>query len=102
MTTQLYQLLSVNDDEDIHLVNTPTTKNKDKCRQMATTSIRNLANHLCAVSYPNIWPTTEKWKRPKELSRGAIELMQLLKDVTGAHFRPILPAHILNEDCSSL
>ena len=25
----------------------------------------------------------------------------MLKDVTGAHFRPILPAYILNEDCSS-
>ena len=57
MTTKLYQLLSVNDDEDIHLVNASTTKNKSKRRQMASTSVRNLASHLCAVSYSNTRPT---------------------------------------------
>ena len=101
MTTKLYQLLSVNDDEDIHLVNASTTKSKDKRRQMASTSVRNLASHICAVAYSNTRPITEKWKQPKHLSRGAIELLKFLKDVTGAHFRPILPAYILNEDCSS-
>ena len=101
MTTKLYQLLSVNDDEDIHLINALIAKNKDKRRQMASTSVRNLASHLCVVAYSNTRPTTEKWKQPKYLSRGAIELLKLLKNVTGSHFRPMLPAYILNEDCSS-
>ena len=98
MTTKLYQLLSVNDDESVHLVKASTTTNKDNRIQMTSTSVRNLASHLCAVAYSNFRPTTEKWKQPKYLSRGAIKLLKLMKDVTCAHFRPIFPAYILNED----
>ena len=92
MIIKLYQLLSVNDDEDVHLVKASTTTNKDKRRHMAFTSVRSLASHLCVVSYSNFRPTTEKWKQPKHLSRGAIQLLKLIKDVTGAHFRPIFSA----------
>ena len=43
-TSKLYQILTVNDDIDVHLVKAHTTKNKYKRRQMASTSIRNLAS----------------------------------------------------------
>ena len=88
-TTQFYQLLSVRDDDDVHLVKAGSTKNKDKRRQMASTSVRNLGSHLCAISYSNFRPTTEKWHHPKNISRGAKELLKLMKDVTGSHFKPI-------------
>ena len=41
-----YQLLSVNEDVDVHLVKKGTTKNKDKLRQIASTSVINLASHI--------------------------------------------------------
>ena len=50
-TSDLYQLLVVNDDPDVHLVNKIVTKNKDNRRQMASTSARNIVSHLAAVSY---------------------------------------------------
>ena len=67
---------------------------------MASTSVSNLASHLYTVAYSNFRPTTEKWK-PKNITRGAIELIKMMKDVTGAHLRPLLPTYILNGDCSS-
>ena len=61
-TLKLYQVLSVAADEDIHLVNSSSLKVKDKRRQMASTSVRNLASHIAAVSYTNFIPTIEKWQ----------------------------------------
>ena len=41
------------DDIDVNLVKYNTTKNKDKHRQMDSTSVSNLASHLGAVTYSN-------------------------------------------------
>ena len=100
-TQKLYQLLTVNDDIDVHLVKASTNKNKDKRRQMASTSGIKLTRHTGAMAYSNFRPVTEKWIHPKNLGKGSIVLMMTIKYITGAHFKPIFPAFILNEDCSS-
>ena len=100
-TVNLYQVLSVNDDDNIHMVKDGNVKIKDRRRQMASTSVRNLASHIAAVAYANFIPVVEKWNIPKGLPRGCIKLISMLKLVTGSHFRPIHPAFLLNEDCSS-
>ena len=64
---QLYQLLAVAEDDDIHLVRDRKMKVKDKRRQMASTSVRNLASHIAAVAYSNFIPVAEKWVTPKGL-----------------------------------
>ena len=100
-TTRFYQGLSHIDNPDIHLVKEATAKCKDNRRQMASTSIRNLASHIAAVSYANFRPITEKWVYPKHLPVGCRKLLNLLNQVTGSFFKPINPSYLLNEDCSS-
>ena len=68
---------------------------------MASTSVRNLASHLAAVSYSNFRPVPEKWCFPKKLPKGSSVLLDMMLNVTGAHFKPIFHAYILNEDCTS-
>ena len=68
---------------------------------MASISVRNLASHIAAVAFVNFIPITEKWDAPKNLPAGAKKMLELLKMVTGSHFKPIFPAFLLNEDCSS-
>ena len=55
-TIKLYQVLTVDQDKDLHLVRDGNMKVKDKSRQMASTSVRNLASHVVAVSYANFLP----------------------------------------------
>ena len=100
-TVQLYQTLSVVNDPDIHLIRQGKIKVKDPRRQMASTSVRNLASHIAAVAYANFIPCAEKWVVPKGLPIGCLKMIDMLKKVTGAHFQPIKPAYILNGDCSS-
>ena len=76
-------------------------KVKDKRRQMASASVRNLASHIAAVVYANFIPVPDKWIPPKGLAKGALKLIELLKGVTGAHFKPILHSYLLNGNCSS-
>ena len=68
---------------------------------MASMSVRNLASHIAAVSFANFIPVAEKWSPPKGLPSGCSKILNMLKMVTGSHFKPILPAFLLNEDCSS-
>ena len=91
-TSDMYQLLVVNDDPDVHIVNEKGTKTKDNRRQMDSTSVRNLASHLEAVSYSNFRPIDEKWSRPKNLSQYSCKLLYIRLHVIGAHFKPIFPA----------
>ena len=100
-TIKLYQVLTVDQDKDLHLVRDRNMKVKDKRRQMASTSVRNLASRVVAVSYANFLPVVEKWVTLKGLPRGCLKLIDMLLSVTGSHFKPILPAYLLNEDCSS-
>ena len=67
---------------------------------MAISSLRNLASHVTAVCYANFVPVAEKWSPPKDLPKGCHELIYILKQITGAHFKPIHPAFLLNKDCS--
>ena len=97
-TVQLYQILAVNEDDNVHLVKDDNVKIKDKRRQMASTSVRNLSSHIAAVAYANFIPVSDKWNTPKGLSLGSHKMLQLLKQVTGSHFKPIHPAYLLNED----
>ena len=53
-TVRLYQILSVDIDDNIHLVKDGKIKQKYKRRQMASTSARNFASHTTAVPYTNI------------------------------------------------
>ena len=68
---------------------------------MASMSVRNLASHIAAVSFANFIPVAEKWSAPKALPAGCTKLLEMLKMVTGSHFKPVFPAFLLNEDCSS-
>ena len=68
---------------------------------MASMSVRNLASHIAAVSFANFIPVAEKWSAPKGLPVGCTKLLEMLKMVTGSHFKPVFPAFLLNEDCSS-
>ena len=94
-------MLAVNDDVNVHLMKGESTKDKDKRRQMTSTSIRNLTSHLAAICYSNFRPVPEKWVGPKKLPIGCAQLLKMMKDITRAHFKPLFPAYILNEDCSS-
>ena len=98
---KLYQILTVNDDIDVHLFKSRTTKNKYKRCQMASTPVRNLASHIGPVTYSNFRPVTGKWIHHRNLGKGSIMLIKMTTDITGAHIKPIFPAFILNKDDSS-
>ena len=68
-TLNFYQLLSVNDDDDIHFVLHDAVKMKDKRCQTAFKSVRNLASHIDAVSYANFKASTDKWEHHKLLPK---------------------------------
>ena len=68
---------------------------------MASMSVCNLASHIAAVAYANFIPTVKKWDAPRGLPQGCKNLLNIMKRVTGSHFKPILPAFLLNEDSSS-
>ena len=91
----------MNESDDVHLVKDENMKVKDKRRQMASTSVRNLASHIAAVAHANFIPVPEKWIPPKGMAKGVVLFIKLLKDVTGAHFKPVESTYLLNEDCSS-
>ena len=55
-TTQFYQELSYMDNHDIHLVKESTSKYKDSRRKIASTLVRNAANHVAAVTCANFRP----------------------------------------------
>ena len=76
-------------------------KPKDNRRQMASMSVRNLAAHIAAICYANYIPCEKKWSGPKNLPLGCYKLIEMIKRVTGAHVKPILPAYLLNEDSTS-
>ena len=59
-TTWFYQLLTCNDNHDVHLVNKGILKEKNRRRQMASISVRNLASHIAAVAYVNFRPVPKK------------------------------------------
>ena len=100
-SVKLYQFISWKDNPNIHLVNHNTTMNKSKRRQMASTSIRNLLSHIAAISYSNFRPAVDKWEQPNHLTKGAKDYISIIEKVIGAHIKPIHPAYLLNEDCSS-
>ena len=100
-TTRLYEMLNYNDDYDVHLVKTSTKKDKDKRRQMVSTSIYNLASRVAAVAYSNFRSVPKKWEAPKKLTKGATLFVKIIKSITGTHVKPIFPAYFLNKYCSS-
>ena len=100
-TLALYQMLSTEEDPNIHLINDKRVKPKDPRRQTASMSVRNLASHIAAISYANFIPSETKWSGPKGLPRGCYDLIDIIKRVTGSHVKPILPAFLVNEDCTS-
>ena len=100
-TTRFYQLLTCNEKPDVHLVKEGTLKKKDRCRQIASTSVINLASHIAVVVYPNFRPVPKKWSTPKGLPKGCHKLLSLIFETTGAHAQPTSPMYLLNEDCRS-
>ena len=69
-TVQFYQILAVNQCEHIHLVRDSNVKIKDKRRQMASTSVRNLSIHIAAVAYANIFTSCRKMESSKRFDIG--------------------------------
>ena len=100
-TVKFYQLLSVDTSDNIHLVKDSQLKSKDKRRHMASTSVRNMASHIAAISYANFIPCCEKWIGPQGLPRGCKKLLEIMKLATGAHFQLVIPSILLNKDCTS-
>ena len=70
-TIKLYQLILWKDKLDIHLIYYSNAMNKCKRRQMASTSVCNLASHIAAVSYSNFIPALDKCEQPKHVTKGA-------------------------------
>ncbi len=68
-------------------------------RQMASTSLRNLVSHMLTVGLVHFTPG--KFKRPENLSPGAIKFLDLMKAATGIEMKPIHPWQIINYDASS-
>lgn len=68
---------------------------------MASTSVRNLASQIGAMACAKFIPTPKKWDHSKVLPKGLNLLLQIMKNITVSHFKPISPAYLLNEDCSS-
>ena len=65
---------------------------------MESTSVRNLANHVAAVSYANFRPVVETWYVTNGLPQGCCEPLKLILDTTGARVNPISPDFLLNKD----
>ena len=72
---QFYQVLAVQKDKKLHLVWDGKLKVKDERRQMASTSVRNLACHIAAVAYANFIPSAKKWTQPEGLPSGCKKLL---------------------------
>ena len=68
---------------------------------MASTSVRNLLSHICAIAYSNFFPCALRWHEYYKVTKGAQEFMDIIQMVTGTFVQPINPAFLLNEDCSS-
>ena len=68
---------------------------------MAYTSVRNLVSHIVAIDYSNFVSAQEKWIIPKSFLKGCTKMIDIFKDLAGAHFKPVSPTYILNEYCSS-
>jgi len=66
---------------------------------MASTSPRNVQSHCIAVGMLHFVPGT--LVRPENLSPGAIEFLDIMKQATGINMKPIQPHQIFNFDCSS-
>ena len=67
---------------------------------MASTSIRNLVNHIAIVSYSNFISVAEKWEQPKNLAN-VTHFFYIIEKVIGTHIKPVHPVFLLNEDSSS-
>ena len=100
-TLQLYQAKATLIDELVSLVKTKYTMNKTSRRQMASTSVRNLLSHICAIAYSNFFPCKTRWHGYYKVTKGAQEFIDIIQMVTGTFVQPINPAFLLNEDCSS-
>ena len=100
-TIKVYQHLSVNDDPDVHIIKDGSLKTKDKRRQLASTSIHNLASQIGAIAYANLRIVLGKWDHPKALPKDLKLALQIMSNITGSNFKPISPVYLLNEDYSS-
>ena len=100
-TLDLYHVKATLADNTISLVKTCFTMNKTSRRQMASTSVRNLMSHICAIAYSNFSPCRTRWEHYYKVSKGAQEFMDTIQNVTGTYVQPINPAYLLNKDCSS-
>ena len=71
-TVKLYQVLNVEDNQDVHLVRYGKRKRKVNInsRQITSISDRNLPSHITAVTYANYMPIAGKWNIFKQLPRG--------------------------------
>ena len=76
---KFYHLLTVNDNEDLHLVKQDQYIMKDQRRRMVLTSVHNLASYIAAVGYSNFCPITEIWNYPKGISKGSLLLLRILR-----------------------
>ena len=100
-TLELYQTKATLVDNSVSLVKTKYTMNKTSRRQMASALARNLMSHIGAVAYSNFSPSTTRWEFYYKVTKGAREFIDIIESVTGTFVKPINPAFLLNEDCSS-
>ena len=59
-------------------------------------------SHIAAIAFAHYRPTCTKWDGPKELGKGAKELLEIVERVTNTRVEPLKPHYLLNTDCSSM
>ena len=80
---RIYQLLSMNDNNNMHLLKYQKNESKGHTKTMTSTSVRNLASCIDAVTYANFLPVPEKLSVPKDLPRGCVKMIHILPSITG-------------------
>ena len=83
---RFYQLLTVNDNENVHLVKQDQSKMKDRRRQMASTLIRNLVSRITVSGYSNFHPVTDMWNYSKVMSKESLILSKIFKKYKGVWY----------------
>jgi len=101
-TLMEYQYKATHMDNQISVVPTSALMPKTSRRKMVGTSVRNLMSHLCAIRSTHFWPSSEPWKRPRNLSKGAIDILEIAKKLVDTHLKLLKPHFLLNIDCSSM
>ena len=82
--------------EGIALVNPKGARPQGARRQMAGTSLRNLASQIATTLCSNF--VRGEYDQPSNLCKGAILAHNIMEDITGQKMRPIEPFQIGNFD----